>query len=110
MTARVQGLGPHLLLHVPASEEAVGRFFLGAPHPLAGYDVVERVRELRGVRFEGVGVEEGRGGGSSRLALRLLLFFWVLDVVGGAVGVVVVGVVLDRSGGDECLVVGLGVA
>ena len=110
VTARVQRLGPHLLLHVPASEEPVGRLLLGAPHPLAGYDVVERVGELGGVRFENVGVQEGGGGDGCRL---VFFFFWASGAGGlgvGAVGVVFVGVVLDHSGCDECFVVGLGVA
>ena len=91
MAACIQRLGPHLLLHVPAAEVPVGGFLLGAPHALAEHDVVEGVGELGGVRFENVGVEEGGG----RLGF---LFFWFL------------GSVLDHCCGDECLVVGLGVA
>ena len=106
MTARVERLGPDLLLHVPPAEEAVGGFLLGAPHALADDDVVEGIGEGGGVGFEDVGVEEG---GGCRLVFGFF-FFWVLLGVGAFGGGVVVGIVLDHSGGDEGLVVGLGVA
>ena len=109
MAARVQGLGPDLLLHAPAAEAGVGGFLLGAPEALADGDVVEGVGELGGVGFENVGVEEGRGGGCCCCNLVFLVFFGAFLRVGG-VGGVVVGVVLDHSGGDEGFVVGLGVA
>ena len=109
MTPRIQRLGPHLLLHVSPAEEAVGRLLLGAPHPLADDDVVEHVGERGGVRFENVGVEEG-GGGGRRLVFAFFFWVWGIGALVGVGVVIVVGIVLDHSGGDEGLVVGLGVA
>lgn len=58
VTARVQRLGPDLLLHVPAAEP--GQHVLArAPHALAPDPVVEDVVHPRRVGFVDVCVEEG---------------------------------------------------
>ena len=95
VAARVQRLGPDLLLDV-AAEAGDGRLG-GAPHALAAELVVEDVVERRGVQLVDVGVQEG---GSSLVVPPLS---W------GAV-VVVGRVVLDCAGGLESVVVHAGVA
>ncbi len=96
VTARVQRLGPHLLLHVPPEQRHHVRG--GAPHPLAPDLVVEDVGHGPRVQFVDVGVDEG---GSD-------LFDGL--VAEGVSVVVVGGVVLDQSRGLELGVVLLGVA
>ena len=51
MAARVQRLGPDLLLHVPAAQEAVGGFGLGTPAALAARDGVHGGGEGVGVGY-----------------------------------------------------------
>ena len=83
MTARVERLGPDLLLDVAAEAGEGGGG--GSPHALAADAVVEGVGDGGGVEAVDVGVEEGGGGG-------------------------VAGVVVDVPRGDEAVVVRLGVA
>ena len=96
VTARVQRLGPHLLLHVTPEPRHHVRG--GAPHPLAPDLVVEDVVHGPRVHFVDVGVDEG---GSD-------LFDG--SVAEGVSVVVIGGVVLDQSRGLELGVVLLGVA
>lgn len=102
MAARVQHLGPDLLLHVPA--ELLYHVFCFPPHALAADLVVEHLVHFRRVCFVHVCVQERWPDG------RFQFFAAAEDVVVGLPVVVVARVVLHHPRGLELLVVDLRVA
>ena len=96
MAARVERLGPDMLLQIPS--EPRHHLLRITPHALAPEFVVENVVQGRGIQLIRVGVQE-RGSD-----------FLDTFIVQHVLAIVVFGVVLDHSGSLELIVVDLRVA